>query len=214
MIYIPSSQALRKIKSNDLPGCSENSQDTSILTTTLRQGSTRRFLFLVIALSTVAITVLSRQCLFCQPNFQPWRSHLFASPTLQDGFPLSTLETILQSEPSASCAADWSYYYTSQSYLPGQGEAQGLWTKKKWEDFGILETEVVKYNASINTPVFQRLALLDTSESLSPSVIYEAKLMEALLFNELSEIRTPAFYRQSSSSNVTAQFVFANFGHD
>jgi N-acetylated-alpha-linked acidic dipeptidase len=45
-------------------------------------------------------------------------------------------------------------------------------------------------------------------------VIYEAKLMEALPFNDPPEIRTPAFHGQSSSGNVTAQFVFANFGRD
>lgn len=124
------------------------------------------------------------------------------------------METILKSEPSASHAAEWSYYCTSQSHLPGEGEVQCLLTKKKWEDFGIPKTEIVKYNASISTPVFQRLALLDTSEALSPSVIYEAKLMEALPLNDPSEIRTPAFHGQSSSGNVTAQFVFANFGRD
>jgi N-acetylated-alpha-linked acidic dipeptidase len=43
-------------------------------------------------------------------------------------------------------------------------------------------------------------------------VIYEAKLMEELPSDDPSEIRTPAFHGQSSSGNVTAQFVYANFG--
>ncbi|KAG9230730.1 membrane transporter [Amylocarpus encephaloides] len=212
----PGFQAPRKAKPTDLQGRHEIDQDTRILMMALRWKSRRHFLFFAIAVSTIALTALSRspKGLFCQPIFQPWRSHLFASLTLKDGFPLSTLETILHSEPSAFRAADWSYYYTSQSHFPGEGKAQGLWTQKKWEDFGIPETEIVKYNAPISTPIFQRLALLDTSVTLSPSVIYEAKLMEELPFNDPSEIRTPAFHGQSSSGNVTAQFVYANFGRD
>lgn len=125
--------ALEAIKPTDLQGRHENDQDTHIPTTALRWKSTRHFLSPAIAVSTVALTALSRcpQCLFYQPIFQPWRSHLFASLTLKDGSPLSTLETILLSEPNASRAANWSYYYTSQSYFPGEGKAQGLWTKKK-----------------------------------------------------------------------------------
>lgn len=170
----------------------------------------------VVAILIVALTALSRssQCLFNQPISQLWRSHLFTSQAFRDVFPLSKLETILLSEPNASHAAQWSYYYTSQSHFPGEGKEQALWTKKKWEEFGIPETEIFKYNASRSVPVFQRLALIDTSEIPSPSVIYEAKLMEELPFNDPSEIRTPAFHGQSSSGNVTAQFVYANFGRE
>jgi hypothetical protein len=108
MLCTSRSQAPRKAKPTDLQGRHENDQDNRIPTTALRWKSTRHFLFFAIAVSTVALTALSRcpQCLFYQPNFQPWRSHLFASLTLKDGFPLSTLETILLSEPNASCAAD------------------------------------------------------------------------------------------------------------
>ena len=135
-------------------------------------------------------------------------------PSIRDVFPLSKLEIILLSESNASHAAEWGYYYTSQSHFPGEGKEQALWTKRKWEEFGIPETEIFKYNASISVPVFQRLALIDTSEIPSPSVIYEAKLMEELPFNDPSEIRTPDFHGQSSSGNVTAQFVYANFGRE
>lgn len=38
--------------------------------------------------------------------------------------------------------------------------------------------------------------------------------MEEMPFNDLSEIRTPAFHGQSSSGNVTAQFVYAHFGRE
>ena len=199
-----------KAKSADFQGRHGNDdRDTRIPTTARRLKGTRRFLFAIVAVSTVALT-LSRcqQCLSCQP----WRSRLFAGLTSKDDFPLSTLETILLSEPDASRAADWSRYYTSESHFAGEGKEQGLWTKRQWEAFGIPETELVKYNATISAPVLQRLALIDVSDARSPSVMYEAKLMEELPAGDLSEIRTPAFHGQSSSGNVTAQFVYANFG--
>ncbi|KAI4122048.1 MAG: hypothetical protein LQ338_006025 [Usnochroma carphineum] len=176
----------------------------------------KAFLFFAVGVSIVALTALARspQGLFCKPIFRPWRSQLPSSPTLKDDFLLSILETILLSELNASRAPEWSYYYTSQSHFPGEGKGQGLWTKKKWEDFGIPETQIVTYKISISEPFFQRLALIDNSETLSPSVMYEAKLMEELPFNDPSEIRTPAFHGQSYSDNVTAQFVYANFGRD
>jgi N-acetylated-alpha-linked acidic dipeptidase len=74
--------------------------------------------------------------------------------------------------------------------------------------------EIVTYNASISMPVFQRLALVDTWKSLSTSVVYEAKLMGELPSNDSSKIRSPAFHGQSFSGNVTAQFVYANFGRE
>ncbi|KAF3931661.1 hypothetical protein ABW20_dc0109618 [Dactylellina cionopaga] len=48
----------------------------------------------------------------------------------------------------------------------------------------------------------------------SPSVLYEARLMEELPPDDPSKIRTPAFHGSSTSGNVTAQFVYANFGSD
>lgn len=211
------SQTPRKTKLTDLRGvCHENDQDTCIPRTAASPlERTGRFWFVVIAVTTLALASLSRyqpSIFGCQLRFPPWRSHPSTHPAPEEYFPLSDLEAILLSEPDASRAADWSYYYTSQSHFPGEGEAQGLWTKKKWEEFGIPETEIVNYSAPISTPVSQRLALIDTSKPLSPSVVYEAKLMEELPSDDPSQIRTPAFHGQSSSGNVTAQFVYANFG--
>lgn len=208
------SQNPGKTKPTDFQGRHENDRDTRNLRTAFRLESTRRFLLFVLAVTAIVLTALSQfqQGIFSQLGFRPWRSHPFTHPTLGDSFPLSTLETILLSELDMSRAADWSSYYTSQSHFPGEGKAQALWTKKKWEDFGIPETEIIRYNASISAPIFQQLTLIDTSKALSPSVVYEAKLMEELPSGDPSKIRTPAFHGQSASGNVTAQFVYANFG--
>ncbi|KAF3920994.1 hypothetical protein ABW20_dc0106427 [Dactylellina cionopaga] len=44
--------------------------------------------------------------------------------------------------------------------------------------------------------------------------MYEAKLMEELPLDDSSTVRVPAFHGGSASGNVTAQFVYANFGSD
>jgi N-acetylated-alpha-linked acidic dipeptidase len=208
-------QTPQKSKLTDLRGGYESERGPSIpRTTVVRSERPCRFLLAAIAVTTLGLAALSRyhQNIFYELDFQPWRCHPFTHPTSKEYFPLSTLENILLSEPDASHTANWSYYYTSQNHFAGEGKAQGLWTKKKWEDFGIPETDIVKYNASISAPLFQRLALIDASEPLSPSVMYEAKLMEELPSDDPSEIRTPAFHGASTSGNVTAQFVYANFG--
>jgi N-acetylated-alpha-linked acidic dipeptidase len=185
MLCASDSQTSREAKHTDTQELHGKDEDTPIPKTALRWKSSTHFVLIAIAVSTIALTALPRppQCLFRSSMFHHWRSHLFTSPTLKDGFPLSTLETLLLSEPSASRAADWSFYYTSQSHLPGEGKAQGLWTKEKWEDFGIPETEIFRYKATISTPELQRLALIDISETSSPSVMHEAKLMEELPSN-------------------------------
>ncbi|KAK6540820.1 hypothetical protein TWF694_008208 [Orbilia ellipsospora] len=179
-----------------------------------RRKVTRPWLVSTIALSAVALIVLMRrpQCFLCEPVFQPWRCRPFASPTIGDSSrSLSALEAILLSEPNESRAADWSYYFTSQSRLAGEGKAQGLWVQKKWQEFGIPETNIIEYNTPVDRPVFQRLALINT-ETGSPSVMYEAKLMEELPVDDPSKVRVPAYHGGSASGNVTAQFVYANFG--
>ncbi|KAL7928728.1 hypothetical protein V8C35DRAFT_317384 [Trichoderma chlorosporum] len=208
------SRKSEKTRLADLQGDYEYNGDIGNARTAFRLILTRRTLLLVLVITTVFLTALSRfpQGIFSLPGFRPCRPHPFAKPTLGDSFPPSDLESVLLSELDASRAADWSAYYTSESHFPGEGHSPALWTKKKWEEFGIPETEIVSYSAAISEPVFQRLALIDTSEPLSPSVMYEAKLMEELPEGDPSEIRTPAFHGGSASGNVTAQFVYANFG--
>ncbi|KAK4161184.1 hypothetical protein QBC43DRAFT_303223 [Cladorrhinum sp. PSN259] len=189
-------------KHADLPRGSHGSHESHDRDARQQKGGPRRRLLF---LTLIAISTITWK----------YHHHLYADPTIPlkssdcGKFPLSTLESLLLSEPDGSHAAEWSRYYTSQSHFPGEGKEQGLWTKKKWEGFGIPETEIIKYNATISQPLLQRLALINASDA---SVIYEAKLMEELPDDDPSEIKTPAFHGGSASGNVTAQFVYANFG--
>jgi len=172
-------------------------------------------IIVLLAIFVVAPRTFHRSLCYLAPA--PFQSRMSCSrshwPSRQK-FSFHKLEHILQSEPNAMKVAEWNHYYTSQSHFAGEGKDQGFWTKTKWEEFGIPHTEIVSYNAFVGVPLTQRLALLETLENkeFPPKVIYEASLMEDMPQDEPSRIRTAAFMGGSFSGNVTAQFIYANFG--
>lgn len=135
------------------------------------------------------------------------------------------LQRILLSTPDAETAKGWSRYYTSGPHLAGKNLSQALWTKQRWEDFGIAST-IVDYDVYINYPKGHRLALLEKmgrKESSDSSEIakgewkvkYEASLEEDVLEEDKSSQltdRVPTFHGYSASGNVTAPYVFVNYG--
>ncbi|KAH8682513.1 hypothetical protein BX600DRAFT_375449 [Xylariales sp. PMI_506] len=133
--------------------------------------------------------------------------------------PFEELQQILLDAPSAEKASEWSYYYTSGPHLAGKNLSQAEWTRDRWEEWGI-KSDVVAYETYINYPLGHRLAMLEQSKSKSKGakswkVSYEATLEEALLeedpTSELSN-RIPTFHGYSASGNVTAPFVYVNYG--
>ncbi|KAJ5286869.1 hypothetical protein N7478_002555 [Penicillium angulare] len=99
---------------------------------------------------------------------------------------------------------DSSFFYTSSPHFAGQGLKQAQWTLKKWKEFGIPDSHIASYDAQLPAPTEQqRLALLRGSE-----VLYEAPLKD----NDHGFL--PAFYSFVSNANITASYVFANFGAD
>jgi hypothetical protein len=166
------------------------------------------FAILVFLAFFVAVHQFSHR-VFCNPISRSSDNLLFSAKMLTKDFPLSTLEAILENEPSSAKAASWSYYYTSKSHFSGQGKEQALWTKQKWNSFGIPRTWIVKYNASVGHPLFQELLLLNSSDE---SVLYKAKLRDELPSDDYTRVRAPAHHGNSASGDVTGQFVYANFG--
>ena len=126
------------------------------------------------------------------------------------------LTELLLNIPDASKAREWSQYYTSESHLPGQGRSQAEWTHAKWHEFGLPDTKIVSYDTDgFYYPNGQRLALLDLDGSQREQVLYEAALVEdpALVNKPKGEVPfCPAFFGASVDGNVTAPYVFANFG--
>ncbi|GFG18392.1 hypothetical protein IFM5058_09002 [Aspergillus udagawae] len=124
---------------------------------------------------------------------------------------------LLLSVPQGHKAREWSTYYTSESHLPGQGLSQAEWTRSKWEEFGIVNTTIAPYEAYCSYPEGQRLALLDLNKPVAEQVLYEADLVEYHAINNPGksqswEFFAPAFHAFSAPGNVTASYVFANFG--
>ncbi|KAI5295385.1 hypothetical protein KEM52_001578 [Ascosphaera acerosa] len=142
-------------------------------------------------------------------------SHLPAS----HGLDFDALKQILLETPSAERARDWNKYYASGPHLTGKNISQAVWTQEKWQEWG-LETEIVSYDVYLNYPRDHRLALLEVNATAdgtvtSSTVTFEATLEEDVLPEDSTsglEDRVPVFHGYSASGNVTARFVYANFG--
>jgi len=148
-------------------------------------------------------------------------SHSIPHSSWPQGYGLSyeQLQAILTSTPSAAKAREWSSYYTAGPHLAGKNLSQALWTREKWQDFGVEDTIIEAYETYLNYPVDHRLALLKKTETGATEVTFEASLEEDVLEEDHTSglpDRVPTFHGYSASGNVTAPFVFANFGtfHD
>ena len=135
------------------------------------------------------------------------------------------LQGILLNTPDTEQIKEWSSYYTSGPHLAGKNLSQALWTKERWEEFGIQST-IVDYDVFINYPKDHRLALLEKSPHKSEGsgvvtteeawkVKFEARLEENVLKEDRTSqlaSRIPTFHGYSASGNVTAPYVFVNYG--
>ena len=96
---------------------------------------------------------------------------------------------------------------------------QAEWTRDKWNGWGI-KSEIVAYDTYINYPKDHGLTLLEKSSSKTngPStwkVAFKATLEEDVIKeDETTSLpnRIPTFHGYSASGNVTAPFVYANYG--
>ncbi|OAQ83238.1 peptidase, M28 family [Purpureocillium lilacinum] len=125
------------------------------------------------------------------------------------------LKSILLDTPSAKHAREWSQYYTSGPHLAGKNLSQAEWTRDKWQGWGV-NSEVVAYDVYINYPVDHSLSLLSKSEKAkSWTVDFKATLTEDVLEEDPTtalDNRVPTFHGYSASGNVTASFVYVNYG--
>ncbi|RMZ90197.1 hypothetical protein DV736_g2560, partial [Chaetothyriales sp. CBS 134916] len=113
------------------------------------------------------------------------------------------LETI---DPSH--ARQWTRYYSSGPHLAGKNLSQAIWTQEQWEEMGI-RSEIISYDTYLSYPLEHRLALLRANK-----VDYECRLAEDILEEDptTSDQTIPTFHGYSGSGNITAQYVYANFG--
>lgn len=125
------------------------------------------------------------------------------------GLPFEELQSILLSVPDETRTRKNSEYYTSGPHLAGKNLSQAIWTREQWEAAGV-KSEIVAYDVYINYPVDHRLALLKDGK-----VDYECSLAEDVLEEDPttgSPDRIPTFHGYSISGNVTAPYVYVNYG--
>ncbi|KAK6820855.1 hypothetical protein PG987_015255 [Apiospora arundinis] len=133
-----------------------------------------------------------------------------------DGFTFDKLKDVLLETPSAKKASEWSKYYTAGPHLAGRNLSQAEWTRDRWNEWGV-KSDIVTYDTLLNYPLGHRLALLEKSKTNSDSwnVTFEATLEEEVLEEDPTSSlpnRIPTFHGYSASGNVTAPFVYVNYG--
>ncbi|KAF2093545.1 N-acetylated-alpha-linked acidic dipeptidase-like protein [Rhizodiscina lignyota] len=167
----------------------------------------------------------SKFCLSKHPFFRNNdNTALSLKAQADDGLTYDELIDILAETPTEEKAKEWSAYYTAGPHLAGKNLSQAEWTRDKWTEFGVNHAEIVAYDIYTNYPLGHRLALLekeskskedDVETKASWKVKYEASLEEDVLEEDHTsglKDRIPTFHGYSASGNVTASYVFCNYG--
>jgi N-acetylated-alpha-linked acidic dipeptidase len=159
--------------------------------------------------------------IFLFPSWLPFGSKFVASlgrsKWHKDRMPLAMLEEIMLLTPQEEEARKHSEYYTSGPHLGGKNLSQAIWTKERWEEYGIPEVEIVTYDIYTNYPKGHRLGLLKAKgdDSRDYELLYEARLEEPIIEEDPTtalDNGVPTFHGYSANGNVTAEFVYANYG--
>ncbi|KAI9872145.1 MAG: hypothetical protein M1830_002025, partial [Pleopsidium flavum] len=202
----------------------------------------RRFCTIALTTTTLIIVALfllpigllpssNRHGYGISPYF-PWSSpYPHKSWPASEGLSYKELQDILLRTPKEDKAKEWSEYYTAGPHLAGKNLSQALWTKEKWQQFGVMDSNIVSYDVYVNYPAGHRLALLEKSgkekrwmvgnedigmeRESKYKVKFEASLEEDVLEEDPTSSlkdRIPTFHGYSASGNVTAPYVYVNFG--
>lgn len=176
--------------------------------------------FCTIALSSILIATLVSMLFsaFVDPDYRygpdhPWLTSMRGNLTKEE------LKALLIGIPSSHMASKWSRHYTSGPHLAGANYSLAAWTRDKWEEFGIM-SHIVDYDVYLNYPLGHRLAMLNGTNSNAKAmakweVAYEASLIEDVLEEDPTsglQDSIPTFHGYSASGNVTAPFVYVNYG--
>lgn len=144
-----------------------------------------------------------------------WRFGFGAHYILKGTSPLKLDTAAAQNEldrvlSDSNLARNWSYHYTRELHLLGENIGLVDWTKDKFAEFGLANTNVETYHVYLNTPKGHALNLLDKKGNVK----YSAPLEEdALKEDPTTQGKTvPTFHGYSASGNVTASYFYANYG--
>ncbi|KAL1836053.1 hypothetical protein VTJ49DRAFT_5627 [Mycothermus thermophilus] len=179
-----------------------------------------RVLGCLLIIVVLAVVAFPDSFLTCQSPYDHGIAWPWACP--RRGLGYRELQRILLDTPSSERVEEWSRYYTAGPHLAGKNYSQVVWTKNKWEDFGI-QSDIVSYDVYINYPVDHRLTLLKQTKDDKNSndadatwkVTFEAPLTEDVLEDDPTTSlpdRIPTFHGYSASGNVTGPVVYVNYG--
>lgn len=152
-------------------------------------------------------------------------NYAFLGGSSTQGMGYDDLLDILADTPNEEKVREWSRYYTSGPHLAGKNLSQAEWTRDRWREFGV-QADISTYDIYTNYPKGHRLALLEQYSKAKDSEVgvdvksewkikYEAKLEERVLKEDSTsglKDRIPTFHGYSANGNVTASYVFCNYG--
>jgi N-acetylated-alpha-linked acidic dipeptidase len=185
-----------------------------------QHSTVRRFCTIALCASLIAATILFLIPIALIPGHGHHKKPLPLPHHDTNAVSYKELQAILLNTPKEEKAQEWSKYYTAGPHLAGKNYSQVLWTQERWEEFGI-KADIVAYDTYINYPLGHRLALYekkkskDASEADTCKVKFEASLEEDILEEDPTtglENRVPTFHGYSASGNVTAPYVYVNYG--
>ncbi|ODV97972.1 hypothetical protein PACTADRAFT_63658 [Pachysolen tannophilus NRRL Y-2460] len=113
-------------------------------------------------------------------------------------------------------SGNWSQKYTSEPHLAGTNYGLVEWTEKKFKEYG-LQTEIDDYDVYVSYPNEQSLKLIKTTKSDKEvdEVVYKPSLKEDQLEQDVTttgEGLVPTFLVYGANGNVTAEYVYVNYG--
>jgi N-acetylated-alpha-linked acidic dipeptidase len=177
----------------------------------------RRFCTIALGSSLIALVVIFLLPVSLIPDRHHRRPPYRPIPD-KSSVPFKELQAILLDTPKEEKAQEWSKYYTSGPHLAGKNYSQAVWTQDRWQEWGI-KSDIVAYDVYINYPLGHRLALYEKKKSKNEvdswKVKFEASLVEDVLDEDPTtslEDRIPTFHGYSASGNVTAPYVYVNYG--
>lgn len=150
----------------------------------------------------------------CSEDRSPFKPRPHTQAFLQsEGLTFDDLKDIILETPSEEKVRAASQYYTSGPHLAGKNLSEALWTRDQWQEAGV-KSDIVAYDVYINYPVSHRLALLDVKNG-KQKVKFECSLKEDVLEDDPTTNLTtsiPTFHGYSANGNVTAPYVYVNYG--
>ncbi|KIX04555.1 uncharacterized protein Z518_05425 [Rhinocladiella mackenziei CBS 650.93] len=181
-----------------------------------RHSTLRRFCSIALGSTLIAIVICFLLPIAILPrghdpvsSYLPWSRPFPKSWPQSTGISFEELQEILSATPDEDKVRSWSEYYTAGSHLAGKNLSQAIWTRERWEEFGV-KSEIVAYDIYLNYPVSHRLALLK-----GDTVKFECSLEEDTIEDDPTTSltdRIPTFHGYSASGNVTAPYVYVNLG--